>query len=458
MEFDFLASKMSQLYQHSPGSKVPWRIAVQPFELPHILVEEINALGDKLVLFYQAANKLYLHSVKKHAPGFVQYYLEKGKPETIIKLMQQNYHAKQVPSVIRPDLLLLNEGFGITELDSVPGGLGFTATLASCYSALGYSVIGAADGMLKGFTSIFPDYTKEQKAVALIVSDEGNDYLLELQELVRQLNEHGSLLIYVCRPQQINYIEDKIYIKIEEQTILVSGIYRFFELFDLPNIPKHELIRYAASHKQVFLTPPLKAQLEEKLLFSFLWHPELESFWLKELGPELFNDLCRYIPRTWILDPTPMPPQACIAGLEIQGSPVFSWQDLGAKSLRKERDYVIKPSGFSALAWGSKGVHIGDSLCKEAWDKVMEHALHSFETTPYIIQKKLKTRKIECQYYHPENKDIATMVGRVRLCPYFFNNGNRAALGGILATISPIDSEIVHGTPESIMTTCMYSI
>ena len=32
------------------------------------------------------------------------------------------------PTVLRPDLLLTDEGFVMTELDSVPGGIGLTAS------------------------------------------------------------------------------------------------------------------------------------------------------------------------------------------------------------------------------------------------------------------------------------------------------------------------------------------
>ena len=47
-----------------------------------------------------------------------------------------------------------------------------------------------------------------------------------------------------------------------------------FELFDLKNIPRAELVMYAAKKQQVVVTPPFKAQLEEKL---YAFDAEVES-------------------------------------------------------------------------------------------------------------------------------------------------------------------------------------
>ncbi len=54
--------------------------------------------------------------------------------------------------------------------------------------------------------------------------------------------------------------------------------------------------------------------------------------------------------------------------------PVTDWRaliDLG----KSERDYVVKPSGFSELAWGSRGVKIANDLTKDDWTAAIEKAL-----------------------------------------------------------------------------------
>ena len=51
------------------------------------------------------------------------------------------------PRVIRPDLLITEHGLSVTELDSVPGGIGLTAWLNQAYSQMGFNVAGGAQGI-----------------------------------------------------------------------------------------------------------------------------------------------------------------------------------------------------------------------------------------------------------------------------------------------------------------------
>ena len=56
----------------------------------------------------------------------------------------------------------------------------------------------------------------------------------------------------------------------------------------------------------------------------------------------------RQIPYTWLVDPAPLPPHAAIPELNLT-----DWQQLKALS-QKERDLILKVSGFSENAWGAK--------------------------------------------------------------------------------------------------------
>lgn len=87
----------------------------------------------------------------------------------------------------------------------------------------------------------------------------------------KDLPTPGILNAFICHPSELFFTEEKIYLQQDGQLIPIDVMYRFFELFDLPNIPKQELILYAARHKKIIITPPPKAQLEEKLLF-WLFH------------------------------------------------------------------------------------------------------------------------------------------------------------------------------------------
>jgi hypothetical protein len=158
-------------------------------------------------------------------------------------------------------------------------------------------------------------------------------------------------------------------------------------------------------------------------------------------------------PETWILDPRPVPPQALIHDLRAAGEPVRDWMQLAALG-KSERDYVVKPSGFSELAWGSRGVKVANDLAKEEWEAALAAGLASFGSTTYILQRFHKGKRVKVPYYDTKKDDIAVLDGRVRLCPYYFVVGEDVRLGGILATVAPADKRLIHGMSDAVMAPC----
>src|SRR5471032_2418534 len=106
-----------------------WRISPASFPLGENLTKEIESLGRVLLQFYRAVNLLYRKSVEGKQPEWVAYWLDLGKPHDLIELQRSAAFKNEMPRVIRPDILLTENGFSITELDSVPGGIGLTAWL-----------------------------------------------------------------------------------------------------------------------------------------------------------------------------------------------------------------------------------------------------------------------------------------------------------------------------------------
>src|SRR6267378_3536435 len=154
-----------------------WKISPAPFPLGENLAKEIESLGRVLLQFYRATNLLYRKSVEGKQPEWIARWLDLGKPADLIALQRSVAFKNDVPRVIRPDILLTETGFSITELDSVPGGIGLTAWLNKTYSALNsqpstLNLLGGADGMIRGFESIFGD----AKQVHIVVSEEAATY------------------------------------------------------------------------------------------------------------------------------------------------------------------------------------------------------------------------------------------------------------------------------------------
>jgi hypothetical protein len=435
-------------------SRVAWRLSPEPFWISPETHAAIEGLGADLFRFYKALGSLYQRSARGTAPAFIAEYLDLGKPDSMIKLGRQNRFKSDVPGVIRPDLILTSDGFIASELDSVPGGMGFVGAMALAYCQLGYDTIGDTDGMIDGLGEMLAATAGEEKpTTAIVVSQEAGDYRAELQWLAEAMNAKGIAETYVCRPEEIVFTEDALFVRLpggEEKKLDV--LYRNFELFDLLNVPKQDLMLYAARHNRVKMTPPPKAHLEEKLSFALLHHPSLAKLWRAELG-DAYGRLRTIFPQTWVLDPRPLPPQASITGLVAGDEPIANWNALVPLG-KSERDFVVKPSGFSELAWGSRGVKVANDLTKDDWQKALDEALASYETTPYVLQRFHKGKRVKVPYFDRKTDAIAELDGRVRLCPYYFVVGDAVKLGGILATIAPADKRLIHGMADAIMAPC----
>ena len=401
-----------------------WRITPDPFPLDSKLTKELESLGRILLKFYQAADLLYRQSVAKKQPNWIAEWLERGKPQSVIELQRDQAFKTQLPRVIRPDILLTEEGWHITELDSVPGGIGLTGWLNNAYE----NVIGDRMEMLNGFSGIFGS----TETVHIMVSEESSTYLPEMEWLSKQLGDRFS----VCDSTFTNTKEG-------------DSVYRFFELFDLPNIEASDYLFDAARKKSIQIIAPPKSYLEEKMLFALFWNRNLKDFWHQELGAKYTRQLKKVIPETWIMDPAPLPPHAAIPGLELT-----KWDQLADLS-KKDRHLILKLSGFNERSWGSRSVRLGADLPQTEWAEAVELAISEFDTSPWILQRYKKPRTVQHDWFNFETESTIPMKGRVRLCPYYFvQEEAKVCLGGVLATICPANKKIIHGMRDAIMAPC----
>ena len=385
-------------------------------------------MGHRLLQFAEACELLYRQSVEGRQPGWIAELLERGKPPGVVALGRDATFRGQIARVIRPDLVVTEEGFSICELDQIPGGIGLTAWLNETYTSLGFEVLGGPEGMLAGFASIFP-------SGEIVVSEEAATYRPEMEWLSARLAEwkrsQGGFASWsVCDASA--------------RASWSGNVYRFFEMFDLPQIPCAEGLFHDAVAGNVTVTPPPKAPLEEKLWMALFWMAPLREFWLRQLGERGVQALQRWIPYTWILDPEPLPPNAVYPRLDIQ-----NWSELGAFS-QKARDLIIKISGFDGRAWGARGVSLGADLSRAEWESALISALAEFPEHPYIMQI-FRHSVLSEQPYFDSGGDIVMMKGRARLSPYYFVNEGKALLGGVLATVCPADKKILHGMKDAVI-------
>ena len=272
--------------------------------------------------------------------------------------------------------------------------------------------------------------------VHLVVSEESGTYRPEMEWIASQ---PGHAKFKIQNSQFEGFAEG-------------DAVYRFFELFDVANVSSAKKIFALANDKKIRLTPPPKPIFEEKMLFALLWNRNLRGFWRQELGEGFLSRLQKIIPYTWIIDPAPLPPHAAIPELALT-----DWQQLKTMS-QKERDLILKVSGYSEEAWGARGVYLGSDLSTADWSAAVDKAITGFERSPYILQRYHKPRVVDSQWFDFSTNQLVAMPGRSRLCPYYFVHGEgdsaRPVLGGVLATIVPADKMIVHGMRDAILAPC----
>jgi hypothetical protein len=434
-----------------------WLLSPDAFPIEKKFLAELEQLGHRLFVFQRTCNQLYQLSIKGKQPAWVGRYLDAGKPKELIEFSRRKEIRDDLPRVIRPDLILTEKGYIIAEIDSVPGGIGLTGWLNQTYSTFDSNIIGGADGMLDGFRTVLPN------GGDIVISQEAATYRPEMEWIAARLNQtkldtapsgnpvvaagvdrgsHHNLSAAGVSDLSCNWrvVSAENY---EPQN--GRAVYRFFELFDLPNIPGIENTLHANADGHITITPPIKPYLEEKMWFALFWMQPLREFWRRELGEKYFIKLQEVIPYSWLLDPTPLPQHAVIPRLEIH-----DWRE-AAKFSQKDRDLLLKVSGFSPLGWGSRGIALGADLPHAEWEKRVEHALTTFESSPTIMQRFHKGRLFDHQYWDPDSSELKTMKGRIRFCPYFFVEPDRVKLRGALATIAPADKKFLHGMSDAIL-------
>jgi len=129
---------------------------------------------------------------------------------------------------------------------------------------------------------------------------------------------------------------------------------------------------------------------------------------------------------------------------------IHDWREAERFS-QKQRDVLLKVSGFSPLGWGSRGIALGADLPHTDWEKRIEQALANFDSQPTIMQQFHKSSLFAHRYFDRESGEPRTMNGRIRLCPYYFVESDRVRMRGALATIVPADKKLIHGMRDGIL-------
>ncbi len=438
-----------------------WRLSPYAYAITHEEFGEIEKIGVACLEFHKALENLYLKSVqgknilrnRELAAPWVAEYLERGKPESVVAWNRSGRLRGMFPPVIRPDLIVTKEGFSVTEMDSVPGGIGLTAFLNRLYGKSDSAILGREDLMLTGFYGAMARLAPEKHSpmIAIAVSEEAATYRPEMLWLAQELRGLGKR-VYCVRPEELIPLGGALHLDIEGSPEKLDVIYRFFELYDLENIPNMDFILEAVENQEVQVAPPLRTFQEEKLALALFHHHRLEEYWKENLSRASRKVLRGLIPESWVVDPAPLPPGAVFMGPKIGSRPPADWRELSRAS-QKDRNLILKISGFHETAEGARSVLLGSDCSREEWSEGIDEAIERSATNPYILQRYRKPLRTRHPIYR-DNGEVEDREGRTRLCPYFFNQGDSVAFGGILATFCPADKKIIHGMTDAAMLPC----
>jgi hypothetical protein len=469
-----------------------WQLSPEAWPLSPEQVRQLEAIGVACVEFHQALETLYLRSLAGknllrnqalQAP-WVADYLDRGKPGWLVAHARDPRNRGGLPTVLRPDLLVTEDGFALTELDSVPGGIGLTAFLNRLYAGRGPQaeagnnggpgILGAGDVMVDNFYAALAALRPNVRnpLIALVVSDEAATYRPEMAWLAHELQLQGRR-VFCLRPEDIFPLENALFFDVDGTPEKIDILYRFFELFDLENIRTYRFIFEAWAAEEVAIAPPMRHFQEEKLAFALFHHHLLQDYWAEALSRGTLKLLRSLIPHSWVMDPAPLPPGAVLDGPRARGRPLNDWRDLVHAS-QKERDLIVKISGYHESAWGARSVVLGSDCSREEWQQGVERAIALAPTNLHVLQVYKKPRRLEHPVYESamagqESAGSAQpaavltapaavpKAGRLRLCPYYFLIDGQPRLSGALATFCPPDKKIIHGMQDAALLPCRVS-
>ncbi len=446
-----------------------WQLSPEAWPLTRANVQELEEIGDACWQFHQALENLYLRSVagksllrnKSLVTPWVVDYLDRGKPAALIEHARDPRMKGSMPTVLRPDLLWVEDGLAMSELDSVPGGIGLTAFLNRLYASQS-DVLGADDKMVNAFyrslASLKPN--ARNPVIALVVSDEAATYRPEMRWLAEELQRKGHR-VFCVEPDEVFPLGSALCVDVDGNPERVEVIYRFFELFDLENIPLAPYIFEAWAAGEVIVAPPMRPFQEEKLSLALFHHHLLADYWREVLPAKVWQRLRKLIPQSWIVDPSPLPPGAVLDGPMAGGRPLSQWADLGEAS-KKERELILKISGFHESAWGARSVVYGADCSRAEWQAGLDIAIADAPHNFHLLQAYRKPRRLQHPLYPAASGEMAggapdqpTMrQGRLRLCPYYFVENGTVTLAGALATFCPPDKKIIHGMQDAALLPC----
>ena len=408
-----------------PDNNLTFHIGTDSFELPEQLSENIERYGKAISSYYKACDILFKSLPKHHKWRNI---LSSGKPEWLLNSAEEERERESISHVfLRPDFILTEDGLVTTEIETSPFGLALSYFLNKAYSEQGCDVVVDPDVLMKTFIDEVLEGDPVGKSLCFVLTPHIQKYIGQFEYLGRELLNFG-INATVVKPEDL-FLNDSG--EITFNGLKVDCIYRCFYLHEAQKDPHLQ----ALIESKTKVVPGTKSHLEEKSMMGMIWDDELTPYFQEQLSADVFEDLRKIIPKTYILNGTP--PE----DLEIN-----TWEDI-SKISRRKRNFILKISGFSDQGSWAKGVTFLNRLSQVDCERAISEALESDEN--FVIQEFKKGKKFNQEYYDFNSNSFINMIGKVRFTPYFC-----AKTGKLLTAKSTMcpNTDFIHATSNSINT------
>lgn len=376
-----------------------------PLAAPEKLVQRIKRLGIQLHAFVKACNDLYALSMARRQPSWVASLVNQGIPERFADMARHKALRNRLPALIRPELVLTGGELLLRSLTFTPTDLGRAALLQNSAARQGFAAVGGDSGITSALI-------KKGQPTLLLVPDMDEWDQRGMEWLAA---ECGSAL---AQPVISEEIEGRI--REPEAFHFFSGTPSMHSTSG-PENPQF------SSENASQISQCIKPYLEEKIWFPLLQLRSLRGYWRRSLSDRHFEALLRITPRSWVLDPAPLPPQAEVPGLGIRSFKELEPGRFPGKS------FSVLPSRTPGGSSEQKHAVLDGARDASGWKVEIHRALECYPNNPHILQENMTPEVFNHEFQDDSSREIISLETHIRLRPYFFSSEGGVELGGLLA-------------------------
>ncbi len=393
--------------------RVNWRVVPEPPRIPIPLLEEITRLGGLVEAF--------LRGLEQHLGESEFLRNELGFPACPQEEELWELERSRPLELMRLDLGLENGRHPrLLEIQVVMGGLGITHALRQTYGS--HPLLPGTLPMYEAcLWRAWEEMGGAESGLAAVLGAKRSAYRHEHLLLARSLHRGrlavAPLMALSPSPSGSLSLPDGRKVVLIHRLFRSPGVFRNAQA-------KAKIILEALGQNRIRLLNPWKDVLEDKRILALIHHPKAEEQLGDCLDPVQLEGLRSYVPLTWRATPQRMS--------QVSGLPT------------SRRGFYLK----KGRSFESRALFHGRKLNLRQWEAACRRAKLEGD---WVLQLEVPSRPWNWTYLEPSSGTMRSMLGYVRLCPFFFRGSDGTMkLADILITARE-ESSRVHGASDAVL-------